>query len=978
MTYEFIRRLACAARRFGALASLFCVSATVANAHDESRPLRVYGNTTTIELAPVLLAVDRHYKGPITVSNGGVPNLFRAGEADVATNADTQALRVSVDNPSLRIIFTVSEGFYRVIGRRSAGIAKLADLRGKKIATVPRTSSAFYLHKMLATVGLTEADVTIVPMVPLQQIPGALKRGEIDAVTVWEPEIQLAAEQLGADAIEFQDRSVYRELFNLNTTAENLANPEMRRQIVAFVRSLIKASSAVRRDPEEVWPLVAKSGGYDVGPISRSWHHHGYAGGMVSDLLDVLEEEEVWVAKERNRTPRTRAQLASLVDDSVLKEALEQERAETRAASVSDRLDRLARRVDGEEAIRAVKRLQHAYSHYLEAGRWDDAAGLFLPDAVSTGQPIVRTGRAEIRKGLAGDWGGGAPGLREGELNTVLFLSPVVTLNPDGRTAKGRWHAVFMRGKYGSSATWAGGIYENEYARENGVWKIAKERYFPQYAGPYETGWRNVVSASGAQPALVPYHYTPERVGTPVPERAHWQAPAVESVAQQAAKLASLQRRARELNDTSSVLNVQNAWGFYVDRKMWDDAAELFTAKGTLELEQQGVYAGSKSIRRALNQFGPQGLREGELNDRLQLVPVVTVAADGRTAKARGTQLSMTGKNGVGGQWGTSIYENTYVKEGTTWKIESMHVYPRMKADYAKGWAKDAQPADGPNRKIPADRPPTQVFGAYPAFFVPEMHFSHPAAETAASAVAASAASMAAVPRAAEPANSPAPSQGEIEAKLAEIERMVAVAEAFDGAENVSNAYGYYIDEFVWHDTSDLFAVNGQKELSYIGNYIGRERIRKSMITRYGNGGRRGVFMAIHQKTQPYVSVSADGQSARIRSRLFQINSQAEGDGSYIAGIYENAVIREDGVWKIAVMDLDYVWTTGYKAGWAGVKAGDARAFAPATAFPYPPDGPLRGVAYAPFPKIDTMAFHFRNPVSGRAPPVLLPDKFSK
>ena len=71
---------------------------------------------------------------------------------------------------------------------------------------------------MLMTVGLTEEDVTIVPLVPLQRIPGALKRGEIDAVAVWEPEVQLAAEQLGADIIEFQDRSVYRELFNLNTT----------------------------------------------------------------------------------------------------------------------------------------------------------------------------------------------------------------------------------------------------------------------------------------------------------------------------------------------------------------------------------------------------------------------------------------------------------------------------------------------------------------------------------------------------------------------------------------------------------------------------------------------------------------------------------------------------------------------------------------------------------------------------------------
>jgi ABC-type nitrate/sulfonate/bicarbonate transport system substrate-binding protein len=956
MTHASSRRLSSTIGQFAAAAGLLLVLATEAVAQEASRPLRVYGNTTTIELAPVLLAADRIYKGPVTVTNGGIPNLFNPGEADIATNADTQALRQSVDHPNLRIIFTVSEGFYRVVARRSAGITKLADLRGKKIATVPRTSSAYYLFKMLGTVGLTEADVTIVPMVPLNKIPPALKKGEIDAVTVWEPEIQLGAEQIGADAIEFQDRSVYRELFNLNTTAENLANPVMRRQIVAFVRALIKASASIRREPQEVWPLVSKASGYDTAVISRVWHHEGYPGTMVHDLLDVLVEEEVWSAKERNRTPRTREQLATLVDDSVLKEALEQERAEAAAATVSQRLDRLASRVEGEEAIRAVKRIQHAYTHYAEAGRWDDLGTLFATYAVSTESGTVRAGREAIQKHLSAGLGGGRTGLLDGELNTVLFLAPVITLNPGGQTAKGRWHAMFMRGKHGSSATWAGGIYENEYARENGVWKISKENYFPQYAGPYDTGWRNVVSASGAQPALVPYHYTPDRVGTPIPDAVPARASSGESLSQRAKALADLERRSRQLNDASAVLNLQNAWGFYVDRKMWDDAADLFAANGTLELEQQGVYVGGKSIRRALDQFGPPGLKAGEVNDHLQLAPVVTVAADGRTAKARGTQLSMTGVNNVGAQWGTAIYENTYVKDGGVWKIASMHVYPRMKTDYAKGWAKDAQPAAGPSKEYPSDRRPTKAFASFPSFFVPAIHFQNPAGAATASRNAAP----------------PARTQAELETRLAEAERLVAVAEAFDGAENVSNAYGYYIDEFVWHDTSDLFAVNGQKELSYIGNYVGRERIRKSMITRYGNGGRRGVFMAIHQKTQPFVSVAPDGQSARIRTRLFQINSQAEGDGSYIAGIYENKVVREDGVWKIGVMDLDYVWTTGYKAGWAGVKPGDARTFAPTTAFPFPPDGPLRGVAYAPFPEINAMAFHFANPVSGREPPVML------
>jgi NitT/TauT family transport system substrate-binding protein len=175
---------------------------------------------------------------------------------------------------------------------------------------------------MLGTAGMTIDDVTLVPLTPLSLMSGALARREIDAVTIWEPEIELAAEAIGADAIEFQDRSVYRELFNLNTTAAALADPAKRREIVAFVRALIAATERIRAEPSVAWPLVAARNGYDVALIERVWHHEGFPGTLVGDLLDVLVEEDVYLARERGRAPRSRAELAELIDTTVLAEAL--------------------------------------------------------------------------------------------------------------------------------------------------------------------------------------------------------------------------------------------------------------------------------------------------------------------------------------------------------------------------------------------------------------------------------------------------------------------------------------------------------------------------------------------------------------------------------------------------------------------------------------------------------------------------------
>jgi sulfonate transport system substrate-binding protein len=288
-----------------------------------SPPLRIAGNMTTIELSPVLVAANGIYKGPVTVINGGIPDLMR-GEVDAATNAETQALRQSVTDPGIRIIFTVAESFYRIVARRSAGIRQIADLRGKKIATSPNTSAHYYLSKMLGTANLSDGDVTVVPIAPLNKMPAALKNHDVDAVAIWEPESENSAIELGPDAIVLQDRSVYRELFNLQTTAKVLADPVKRRALVEFLKSLMQASGRIRARPQEFWPFISSKLAYTETTLSKSWPHLRYAGGIVPDLLDVMEIEERWVAKERNRQPRTRAGLATLIDSSLLAEAQRQ------------------------------------------------------------------------------------------------------------------------------------------------------------------------------------------------------------------------------------------------------------------------------------------------------------------------------------------------------------------------------------------------------------------------------------------------------------------------------------------------------------------------------------------------------------------------------------------------------------------------------------------------------------------------------
>jgi len=290
-------------------------------------PLNVSGSFW-IELSPVLVAANSFYPVQLTVGEGGITRIT-SGEADLATNAETQLLRESVTNPDLRIIMTVTESFYRLVARRSAGITTLADLKGKRVMVPRNTSANYFLVAMLRTVGLTEDDVELVNLPAAQGeqsgmdlMSDALANGDVDVISIWEPEPEDAIHQLGDDAVVLQDRSVYREVFNLHARATDLADPAKRHSIVEFVRAVAKATAALQADPVPYWPQVSSITGFTVEEIAMGWPEMEFPVQIIPDMLDVLVEEEPWVAKASNRTPRSREELAMFIDASVLEEAL--------------------------------------------------------------------------------------------------------------------------------------------------------------------------------------------------------------------------------------------------------------------------------------------------------------------------------------------------------------------------------------------------------------------------------------------------------------------------------------------------------------------------------------------------------------------------------------------------------------------------------------------------------------------------------
>ncbi|MBN8831416.1 MAG: nuclear transport factor 2 family protein [Sphingomonadales bacterium] len=582
----------------------------------------------------------------------------------------------------------------------------------------------------------------------------------------------------------------------------------------------------------------------------------------------------------------------------------------------------LALALDRTESARTVRNLQILLAHHVEAGDWAAAAELFAPDATADWNGETVKGRAAIRADLQRRLGGGGA---KGDLHTILALSPVVTLAPNGDHARARWHEVGLFGGAGVTDNWTGGIYENSYVRQHGQWRIAGLSYRPQFKGSYAQGWRNAVPDL----KVTPYHYEAATVGAPATLTA---APGSKAPLLAPAELAA---RARRLADEDAVRNLQNSYGYYVDRRMWDDVVDLFAPDGSYASAEIGSYVGPAAIRAALEREGPAGLAHGDLNDHILTNLLVCVAPDGRTARARGLDFGWTGNNAGKAWWSLTLFDNLFEKAGNVWRLKAVRQYPRMRTDSRTSWDAGLQPTPAPGRAPDAAAPAE-----------PTLIASCPA------------------PAAAGPLD-PAEARARIDAAAASV-----------AIDNASNAFGNYIDDFEWANLSKVFTRAGLREAPGVGFYRTPERIFRMQSTRYGKLASPRTNIPIHARIQPVIHVSADGQSAHFRVRLMQFNSALASSGGVMGGIYEDQARLEDGVWRLSFVEIDhYLQTRGYADLWTNVPEGLGQRMLPNVGAlrDFPPDAPLVGEVAAPYPAVGKMWFHYANPVSGRRPPLMTP-----
>jgi len=190
------------------------------------------------------------------------------------------------------------------------------------------------------------------------------------------------------------------------------------------------------------------------------------------------------------------------------------------------------------------------------------------------------------------------------------------------------------------------------------------------------------------------------------------------------AEVVALRAMARESQAYIALNNLQRTYGYYVDKGLWDEAAELFAPDGTLEIAGRGVYIGRERVREYLHKLPPY--QDGTLFNHMQLQPVIHIDMPAGTAKGRWRTFIQLGFIGGAARWGEAVYENEYVLVEGTWMIARLHGFITYYTEFDQGWNKGGvallRTVDG----LEPDAPPSIDYEAFPKAFIPPFHYPNP------------------------------------------------------------------------------------------------------------------------------------------------------------------------------------------------------------------------------------------------------------
>ena len=217
-------------------------------------------------------------------------------KADLALVADVPFMFARANQQPIAVVATVfaSRHTMALLGRRDRGISAPADVAGKTLGTVKGTNAQYFLDKLLAIHAIPDAAVKIVELQPAQ-FDAALRSGQVDALTAWNPLLNRMQAEYGANATALMEPDMFVYRFMLVGKQRFLdAHPA---RVGRTLAALADAVAAIQERPADAQALIARAIGMQPQQLAASFSPSDYVLSLDQSLLLSLDDQTRWAMK---------------------------------------------------------------------------------------------------------------------------------------------------------------------------------------------------------------------------------------------------------------------------------------------------------------------------------------------------------------------------------------------------------------------------------------------------------------------------------------------------------------------------------------------------------------------------------------------------------------------------------------------------------------------------------------------------------
>jgi sulfonate transport system substrate-binding protein len=192
-----------------------------------------------------------------TLGSNKALEFLNAGSIDFGSTAGSAALVAKINGNPIKSIYVYSQPEWTaLVTTKDSKIAKIEDLKGKRVAVTRGTDPHIFLVRALQSVGLTEKDIT---PVLLQHPDGktALIRGDVDAWAGLDP--MMAQAEIDEGARLFYRNKAANTWGILNVREEFLKNhPDLVKRVLAVYEEARKYSLANYAEEKKAFQAATK------------------------------------------------------------------------------------------------------------------------------------------------------------------------------------------------------------------------------------------------------------------------------------------------------------------------------------------------------------------------------------------------------------------------------------------------------------------------------------------------------------------------------------------------------------------------------------------------------------------------------------------------------------------------------------------------------------------------------------------------